>query len=128
MRKIFGALLLTVLLAFADQAVAQKQYAYVGRQTASLTSATTVAITPKATLTVYSLTADTTVTINATTTYAVPGDVIALKITASGANRPIIFGTNLNALTDTITSGKTKMYQLMWTGAAYNLISSAATD
>lgn len=128
MRKLFAALMLVVLLAFADTAIAQKQYAYVGRQTATLTSATTIAITPKATLMVYTLAAAHAPTINATTTYAVPGDVVALKITASAANRIVTFGTNLNAVTDTIASGKTKMYQFMYTGSAYDLISSAATD
>jgi len=128
MRKLIAAFMLIATLAIVQEAQAQKQYAYVGRQTATLTSAATVAITPKATLTVYTLAAAHAATINATTTYAVPGDVIAFKITASAAERIITFGTNLNALPDTIASGKTKMYQLMWTGSAYNLISSAATD
>lgn len=129
MKKIIGiCLILLTFCVTAHDASAQKEYKFIGRQSATLTSDTLISVTPKATLTVYYLSATHAVKFNAVTTYAVPGDMQVFKIKATSANRAIAWVTNMNAVNDTITSGKTKTYLFMYTGSAYDLISSSGVD
>jgi hypothetical protein len=76
----------------------------------------------------YTLSATHAITLDAVTTYAVPGDMLIYKIKATSANRAIAFRTNINAVNDTITSGKTKMYLFFYTGSAYELAGSSGVD
>jgi len=129
MKKFIGICL--VLLTFSlvsFEASAQKEYKFVGRQAATLTSDTLINVTPKATMTVYTLSATHAVKLNAITTYSVPGDIVVFKIKATSANRAITFNDAIDAPTETINSGKTKTYTLVYMGAAYVLTASAAVD
>jgi hypothetical protein len=38
------------------------------------------------------------------------------------------FSTNIYSVSDTITAGKTVMYEFMWTGDGYQLVAKAATN
>ena len=105
-----------------------KTYVFGGRTSVALTSALTISLSPPATMTIYTLTADTNVTFTAATTHSEIGDMIVLKVKGNTRNRTMVFSTNLKSVTDIITATKTMMYEFIYTGAAYCLVAKAATD
>lgn len=106
----------------------QRLYAFEGRTVDTLSSATAISLTPMHTLTVFLLTADTNVTFTALTSHAIIGDCFILKVLGHTRNRTMTFSTNIYSVSDTITAGKTVMYEFMWTGDGYQLVAKAATN
>jgi len=125
---VFSLILMCVVSGAFQQAQAQKRYAFGDRTKIALTSALTVSVSPAATLSLYTLTADTNVTFNAVTTYAVTADQIVFRIKGNTRQRIIAWGTNLDSPNDTIATNKTWTYSFIWDGAAYKKLCKAATD
>lgn len=125
MKKLFSILLIaTFLVATAVKADAQSAYKYNYRVAVPLTSAIAIALTPVTTEVVYTLVADTNVTFTATTTGAVIGDELVLKIQGHTRTRTITWSTNLNAMaSDTIHHGNATIYNFIYTGTKYDLYS-----
>lgn len=123
---VIAVLLITV---YGSQVEAQKAYKF-GYKTAptSITSALTVSVTPNQTFTQYTLAADTNITVNVVSTYALPGDLVAFKIKANTRNRTITFGTNIEASAPTITATKTVTYLFLYNGTNFYLCGSGAAD
>lgn len=129
MKKLISFFLLLTLCTVTLESQAQKEYKFANRKAiATLTSDTLISVTPKATMSLYYLSATHAIKFNAVTTYAVPGDLVIFKVKATSANRAVVWNTNLTAVTDTVASGKTKTYFFVYTGSSYDIISSAATD
>lgn len=107
----------------------QRLYAFENRTAIALTSGVAITLIPQHTLTVYTLVADTNVTFSADTSHAIPGDMFVLKVKGNTRTRTMTFSTNLYSPTDSITAGKTVMYEFIWIpGYGYRLIAKAATD
>jgi hypothetical protein len=103
----------------------QRLYAFGNRTAVTLTSSDTIILTPKNTLTVYSLMANSGVVFNAQAAYAIIGDRILLKVMDTTSTRQLKFGTNFEAANDSVTDGYTKIFEFLWTGDKYFLISKA---
>lgn len=131
MKKILAFITLVILLVAATtyHASAQKQYKF-GYKSAvtTLTSGLTVSVTPRASLALYTLDADTNVTINVVKTYALPGDMIVFKVKALTRNRTITFGSNIEASAPTVTANKTVNYMFYYNGTNYYACGSFAAD
>jgi hypothetical protein len=128
-KKLIVLLTICLLVAIATgSAEAQKQYAFGSRTSSTLSSATTLSITPANTLTLYTLAADTSITFNAITSKALPGDKLVFKITANRVNRIFVFGNYLNAKNDTIVATKIKLYEFIFTGQDYDLLTKQQTN
>lgn len=56
------------------------------------------------------------------------GDILILKLTASGANRTINFNTNFTAVDDSVLSGKTKVWQFVYDGSNFIQTSEVQVD
>ncbi|MCX6276933.1 MAG: hypothetical protein NT004_02400 [Bacteroidetes bacterium] len=129
--KKFALIFVPALICFGLHTNAQKLYGFGYRQVEPLLMADTINITPAHTQTVYTLVAsstDATIIINAVTAKAVPGDKIILRITGATPTRTIVFGANLNAPSDTVANTKIKLYEFIYIGTAYDLISAAAVN
>jgi len=79
-------------------------------------------------MTLYTLTADTNVTFNAVTTYAVPADLLIFRIKGNTRQRVLTWGTALDGLNDTIATNKTWTYSFIWDGTAYKKLCKSITD
>lgn len=129
MKKLFTIMAICLMVAMTiTQVDAQKQYPYGSRVSLALTSATTVSVTPANTLTFYKIAADTSITFNAVTSKSLPGDRLILKVTANTRTRQFVFGTNLNAVNDSITSTKIKLYEFIYNGTDYDILTKAQTN
>jgi len=120
-----------ILFAAIGTANAQtKAYKLGFKATTALTSSTTISVTPEAgmSFTLYTLAADTNVTFNVVTTYAVPADQLIFQIKGNTRERIIAWGTNLDGLSDTIATGKTWTYSFIWNGTAYKKLGKSVTD
>jgi hypothetical protein len=126
--KLFFSILVLLIFIVTPQVKAQKRYPFGERVTSALTSATTISVTPNATLELYTLAADTNVTFNALTTYSVMADQVVFRIKGNTRQRIIIWGTNIDGLNDTIATGKTWTYSFMWDGTAYKKLCRSITD
>ena len=122
------AICLMVAMTTTNKADAQKQYAFGSRVSLSLTSSTTVSVTPANTLTFYTLSADTSITFNAVTSKSLPGDRFVLKVTANRIQRKFTFGTNFHATLDSIASTKVKLYEFIYNGTDYDILSKQLTN
>lgn len=111
-----------------NNAVAQKQYAFGSRVSTTLTSATTVSITPANTLTLYKIAADTSITFNALTTKAIIGDRFVLKVTANRIQRKFTFGTNFHATLDSIAATKVKLFEFIYNGTDWDILCKQQTN
>jgi hypothetical protein len=120
--------LILILLATAIDSQAQKKYGYGYKQSEVLTSAATISITPKNSLTLFTLVATHSPTITPTTTYAVIGDILVFSINSSGAARTITWGTGFTGLADVLVSGKNHMIQFIWDGTTYKKLSTIQID
>ena len=123
-------MLLLVLAVFvtAPQAQAQRRYPFGERAATALTSATTISVTPDATLSLYTLAADTNVTFNALTTQSVMADQVIFRIKGNTRQRIMVWGTNIDGLNDTIAINKTWTFSFIWDGTAYKKLCKSITD
>lgn len=120
----FIPIMLLLFLPFAGEA--QKQYSHTGMTVETLTSDTVIDLTPSITEAGYTVTADTNITFDVSTSYVRPGAMIYIKVTADASNRIVTFRDNITATTDTITATKIKTYVFWYDGTGYILISSQA--
>jgi len=126
--KKYIVFLLCMAIGFAVQTIGQKAYKFGDKTQSALTSALTISITPASSLTLYTLTADTNVTFNAVTTYAVPADLLIFRIKGNTRQRVLTWGTALDGLNDTIATNKTWTYSFIWDGTAYKKLCKSITD
>jgi len=123
-----GLLLIAILLITLANIADAQQYQYGYRTSQTLTSAVAIEVSPAATLTVYTVAADTNITYSADVSQAVIGDKIVLQVTADASNRIQAFGDNLVAVNDTITANKTVLYEFIYTGTAYYMLGKLQAD
>lgn len=129
MKKLIILLSICLLVAVStNSAVAQKQYAFGSRTSKSLTSATTVTLTPVNTFTLYTIAADTSITFHAITSKAIIGDKFVLKISGNTRMRQLIFGNYLNAANDSVSSTKIKLFEFIYNGTDYDILSKQQTN
>jgi len=111
-----------------EKAQCQYKYPFGSRVSSALTSATTISVTPAATLTLYTLAADTNVTFNAVVSSAVVTDMVVFRVKGNTRTRHLTWGLNMDALSDSIATGKTWTYTFIWDGTAYKMLGKIITD
>jgi mannose/fructose/N-acetylgalactosamine-specific phosphotransferase system component IID len=107
---------------------AQKQYKIGTKYVSTLTYGATIAVTPKASVVVYSIDATGNATINATTTYVTPGDQLFFVIKSNTASRTITWGTGFTGTADALTSTKTHTIGFIWDGATFRKTGNNQND
>jgi len=128
MKRIITFFIVLTALLVSTQVEAQKKYAFGSRTGETLTSAVAVSVTPAATLTVYTVSADTNITWSVDNSYAVIGDRLVLAISADASNRVMTFGTNITATTDSVLANKTKLFEYIYTGSTYHCLGKLQAD
>lgn len=117
---IFGAILLTAFSPPADE------YRFGYRTTLSPTFAAAVSVELNHTLTVIDLTTTGTVTFSlASVSKSVLGDRAVFIIKATGAAKDTVkWGTNFTALTSTVDTAKTKVFEFIYDGTDFKGVST----
>jgi hypothetical protein len=128
MKKFIVIIVGLLFISLGNPATAQKQYKMGYKVQTALTSATTISVTPLNSLTLFTLGADTNVTFNAVTTYAVPSDLVIFRVKGNTRQRILAWGTNMDGNNDTIATNKTWTFSFVWDGTAYKKMCKSITD
>ncbi len=114
------ALFVTVALLVAFTPATGDKYKFGNRSSVMLNCDPVVAVNPgNLTLTYAVMAMDTNAVINVSTSKSILGDRITFECTALTRNRRITFNDNITAITDSVLTGKTKVFEFVFNGTDF---------